>query len=65
VKPDAWLWRHWLETSESHWREGDLMPDVMAMIAASCGWNPLVAGETMTVGIAGNRYRITRLKEEV
>lgn len=41
---------------------GEIPPlNPVRIIAANCGWNPLVVGESMTVGFGdGEEYTITR-----
>lgn len=41
---------------------GEIPPlNLVRIIAANCGWNPLVIGESMTVGFGdGEEYTITR-----
>lgn len=57
----------WLAESAAHFVEDrdSILPQVnlVDIIAAHCGWKPLVVGETMTVTIGGKRYKIVREKD--
>jgi len=44
----------------THWPINEVEPDLLAVLAKSRGWLPLVKDETMTVTIHGKKYEITR-----
>ncbi len=44
-----------------HWPEGDIEPNLVDVISALNGWNPLEPGEVMRVHLGEGYYEIHRL----
>lgn len=45
---------------DNNWQEHSLEPNWFRVIAALRGWHPIEIGQTMTVGVNGEEYEITR-----
>jgi hypothetical protein len=58
---DQALLRRAQDRLERFWKPHDTGPNYVDIIAADCGWNPLVVGEKMEVRQGDGRYEIRRL----
>lgn len=61
---DGVLEQWWRDVISANWPADQCGPNLVDVIARSCGWKPLVVGETMTVRMGGKTYEITRKADD-